>query len=77
MTSLSAGVLAVRLAVKGSSTSRIRRSALVAQGIEHRFPKPCVAGSNPAEGTYLFPQVKGLPESTKITVQDNVPAACP
>src|SRR6186997_1469742 len=27
-----------------------RRSALVAQGIERRFPKPCVAGSNPAEG---------------------------
>ena len=26
------------------------RKALVAQGIEHRFPKPCVAGSNPAEG---------------------------
>ena len=25
--------------------------ALVAQGIEHRFPKPGVAGSNPAEGT--------------------------
>lgn len=24
--------------------------AFVAQGIEHRFPKPCVAGSNPAEG---------------------------
>lgn len=22
----------------------------VAQGIEHRFPKPCVAGSNPAVG---------------------------
>ena len=28
-----------------------RRSALIAQGIEHRFPKPCVAGSNPAGGT--------------------------
>ena len=25
-------------------------AALVAQGIERRFPKPCVAGSNPAEG---------------------------
>ena len=25
--------------------------ASVAQGIEHRFPKPCVAGSNPAGGT--------------------------
>jgi TrwC relaxase len=30
---------------------KTRRPALVAQGIEHRFPKPCVAGSNPAEGT--------------------------
>ena len=33
--------------------------ALVAQGIEHRFPKPGVAGSNPAGGTitrcYLEP----------------------
>ena len=27
-----------------------RPAALVAQGIEHRFPKPCVAGSNPAGG---------------------------
>src|SRR5262245_36107678 len=26
-------------------------SAPVAQGIEHRFPKPVVAGSNPAGGT--------------------------
>ena len=32
-------------------TRQHRRSALVAQGIEHRFPKPCVAGSNPAGGT--------------------------
>jgi hypothetical protein len=32
-------------------TRKDRRSALVAQGIEHRFPKPCVAGSNPAGGT--------------------------
>jgi hypothetical protein len=28
-------------------------TALVAQGIEHRFPKPQAAGSNPAEGTLL------------------------
>jgi hypothetical protein len=33
-------------------TRQDRRSALVAQGIEQRFPKPCVAGSNPAGGTY-------------------------
>ena len=31
--------------------------ALVAQGIERRFPKPCVAGSNPAEGA---PSIRGL-----------------
>ena len=31
-------------------------SALVAQGIEQRFPKPCVAGSIPAGGT----QVRGM-----------------
>ena len=34
-------------------TRKDRRSALVAQGIEHRFPKPCVAGSNPAGGTTI------------------------
>jgi hypothetical protein len=51
MTSLWAGVLAVRLAVKGIIRIENPRSALVAQGIEHRFPKPCVAGSNPAGGT--------------------------
>ena len=38
-------------------TRQNRRSALVAQGIEHRFPKPCVAGSNPAGGT-MFEQTK-------------------
>ena len=29
-------------------------SAPVAQGIERRFPKPCVAGSNPAGGANVF-----------------------
>ena len=29
--------------------------ASIAQGIEHRFPKPCVAGSNPARGTTVLP----------------------
>src|SRR5688572_28378415 len=29
--------------------------ALVAQGIERRFPKPCVAGSSPAGGTHIRP----------------------
>lgn len=28
--------------------------APVAQGIEHRFPKPCVAGSNPAGGVNRY-----------------------
>src|SRR3546814_12238945 len=32
--------------------------ALVAQGIEHRFPKPCVAGSNTAEGASEKNQVR-------------------
>ncbi len=44
------------------STSRDRFTyypALVAQGIEHRFPKPCVASSNLAEGTSrLTPSVR-------------------
>ena len=31
-------------------------SALVAQGIERRFPKPCVAGSNPAGRTIVMSQ---------------------
>ena len=34
--------------------------ALVAQGIEHRFPKPGVAGSNPAGGTFQIPNRTGL-----------------
>src|SRR6266567_3763290 len=32
-------------------TRRFTIPALVAQGIEQRFPKPCVAGSIPAGGT--------------------------
>ena len=28
-----------------------QRDAPVAQGIEHRIPNPCAAGSNPAGGT--------------------------
>src|SRR4051794_12864924 len=35
-------------------------SALVAQGIERRFPKPCVAGSNPAGGTIVMSQDIGI-----------------
>ena len=35
---------------QGQATRLPVIQALVAQGIEHRFPKPGVAGSNPAEG---------------------------
>jgi hypothetical protein len=36
------------------------RFALVAQGIEHRFPKPCVACSNHAGGTAEVPARRPL-----------------
>ena len=39
--------------------SRKPASALVAQGIEHRFPKPGVAGSNPAGGIHRRPRPRG------------------
>ncbi len=39
-----------RLGLRRPSSALVALVALVAQGIEHRFPKPCVAGSNPAEG---------------------------
>lgn len=31
--------------------------ASVAQGIEHRFPKPCAAGSNPAGGVCILKNI--------------------
>ena len=34
--------------------------AHVAQGIERRFPKPCVAGSNPAVGALELQRCDGL-----------------
>ncbi len=37
-------------------TGIMHARALVAQGIEQRFPKPCVAGSNPAGGTLMISQ---------------------
>ena len=43
----------------------MRNLAPVAQRIERRFPKPCVAGSNPAGGARKV-QVTGLNYSTKI-----------
>jgi hypothetical protein len=33
-------------------------SAPIAQGIEQRFPKPCVVGSNPTGGAEVFGLVK-------------------
>ena len=41
--------------------------ALVAQGIERRTPKPGVAGSNPAGGTYRRPGFAGLQSSSALT----------
>ena len=50
--------LSAPVAVDLASTARVERqrprSALVAQGIERRFPKPQAAGSNPAEGAHRF-----------------------
>ena len=43
--------MAVNLAVKDKPRSLLSQLALVAQRIEQRFPKPCVAGSSPAGGT--------------------------
>jgi len=37
----------------GHSYGLLPTLASIAQGIEHRFPKPCVAGSNPARGTSI------------------------
>src|ERR1017187_9219124 len=39
----------------------LRDPAPVAQGIERRFPKPCVAGSNPAWGAKLLRAPRGRP----------------
>ena len=47
-------------AVRSSPETQSHTSALVAQGIEHRFPKPCVAGSNPAGGTRVMSQDIGI-----------------
>jgi hypothetical protein len=40
--------------MKGFSPTVRAGPASVAQWIEHRFPKPCVAGSIPARGTAKF-----------------------
>jgi hypothetical protein len=42
-------------ATTGKTLGLSFRHALVAQGIEHRFPKPGVAGSIPAEGANEIP----------------------
>ncbi len=43
----------------------IQLQALVAQGIEHRFPKPCVAGSIPAGGTQNMGNINRRPAGTR------------
>jgi hypothetical protein len=43
--------------------------APVAQGIERRFPKPCVAGSNPAGGA-TNELVTGLQGSAALGIRD-------
>src|SRR5579859_209707 len=46
----------LRLAGAVGYTGGVRSYGAVAQGIEHRFPKPCVAGSNPVSPTnYMRP----------------------
>ena len=51
-------LLATRGILAGPQEHKVpanRHNALVAQWIEHRFPKPGVAGSIPAGGATLFP----------------------
>lgn len=43
-----------RRVVLPCGTAKIGGGAPVAQGIEHRFPKPVVAGSNPAGGIFML-----------------------
>ncbi len=58
----------VRLPRAARATARdvvgFRFLAPVAQGIERRFPKPCVAGSSPAGGTLRFREVRRLGRAT-------------
>jgi len=46
--------------VRSPGLASPRVTAHVAQGIERRFPKPCVAGSNPAVGTGETPAYAGV-----------------
>jgi hypothetical protein len=48
---------------EGFSEGSSHVPALVAQGIERRFPKPCVAGSNPAGGTDKTPGQRPISDS--------------
>ena len=43
-----------------------RDPAPIAQGIEQGFPKPCVAGSNPAGGAYIHPCQRAATTFLKI-----------
>jgi hypothetical protein len=51
----------------------LRRSAPIAQGIEQRFPKPCVAGSNPAGGADAFVLGKEMFGQSATAVRGSLP----
>ena len=57
---------------------KIKRDELpapVAQGIEQRFPKPRVAGSNPAGGAWAIPSARheGVPHSSRLRSEEPAP----
>ena len=60
----------------GAQAARLRRrttirgGALVAQGIEQRFPKPCVGGSSPPGGIAMNPLfLEDIPANTRLMCQ--------
>jgi hypothetical protein len=55
------------------STTLSTGPAPVAQGIERRFPKPCVAGSNPAGGARNRSS-EGMPSDLRLRVRDKLGA---
>ena len=58
----------------GGPDRSVGSPALVAQGIEQRFPKPCVAGSNPAGGTDIAAGHR-LMDLSKITIVAHRPGS--
>jgi hypothetical protein len=56
----------VTLSLASGGRTQLRSGAApVAQGIEHRFPKPCVVGSNPTGGAKKDPVTRPNAESAK------------